>query len=212
MKTVAVISQKGGSTKTTTVLSLAVSAVAHDKSTIVFDTDPQVSATKWYDRRKARGDDAPYVKAIQSARLNHELERARMNGADLAIIDTPPHGMGDAQNLAYRAADLVIIPTHASVFDTDAIEQTKTLLDRLDKPAYILISALRPESITRFSETRDYVSQKFDIPVLDFFIPELYAFKDAPLLGQTPREFQPQSAAAQAEQQLYQWLAERLWS
>jgi Mrp family chromosome partitioning ATPase len=55
MKTVAIISQKGGAGKTTVAIHLAVAAEQHGLRTAVFDLDPQASATSWADRRKTCG-------------------------------------------------------------------------------------------------------------------------------------------------------------
>ena len=52
MKTVAIISQKGGAGKTTVAIHLAVAAEQHGLRAAVFDLDPQASATSWADRRK----------------------------------------------------------------------------------------------------------------------------------------------------------------
>src|SRR5215212_8248587 len=88
MKTLAVISQKGGAGKTTLALHLAVGAVVAGKSAAVVDLDPQASAAGWRDTRTA---EEPAVVSAQAARLSQVLEVARGNGADLAVIDTAPH-------------------------------------------------------------------------------------------------------------------------
>ena len=47
MKTVSVISQKGGSGKLPLALHLAVASISEQRNTAVIDLDPQASATKW---------------------------------------------------------------------------------------------------------------------------------------------------------------------
>ena len=47
MKTVAVISQKGGAGKTTLTLHLAVASALSGQNTAVIDLDPQASAANW---------------------------------------------------------------------------------------------------------------------------------------------------------------------
>jgi len=56
MKTVAILSQKGGTGKTTLALHLAVAAERRDISVAVIDLDPQASAAEWKD---SRADESP---------------------------------------------------------------------------------------------------------------------------------------------------------
>ena len=58
MKTVAIVSQKGGSGKTTIAVHLAVCAERTGKVAAIIDLDPQASAVEWHSRRAA---DTPEV-------------------------------------------------------------------------------------------------------------------------------------------------------
>ena len=51
MKVLSVVSQKGGVGKTTLATALAVQATAEGKNAVMFDLDPQASATFWKDTR-----------------------------------------------------------------------------------------------------------------------------------------------------------------
>ena len=51
MKTLAILSHKGGAGKTTLALHLAVAAVQAKRQVAVVDLDPQASATGWKDSR-----------------------------------------------------------------------------------------------------------------------------------------------------------------
>jgi chromosome partitioning protein len=88
MKTIVVISQKGGAGKTTIALNLAVAAVRSGHQCAVIDIDPQASAKCWYDLR--RGNSLAVV-SVQAARLPEILQTAKQNRAALVIIDTAPH-------------------------------------------------------------------------------------------------------------------------
>jgi chromosome partitioning protein len=61
MYTVAMLSQKGGTGKTTLSLHLAVAAEKAGQSAVVIDLDPQASSAEWKDSRKG---DTPVVVPI----------------------------------------------------------------------------------------------------------------------------------------------------
>src|SRR6201986_1411279 len=105
MKTVAIVSQKGGSGKTTLAVHLATAATIAGHTTAIIDLDPQATATSWGDDR-ANG---PEVISGQATRLPALLQTARDNGATFLVIDTAPNADQTA-SLAARAADLVLIP------------------------------------------------------------------------------------------------------
>jgi chromosome partitioning protein len=66
MKTIAIISQKGGAGKTTLALNLAVAANEGGKTVAIIDLDPQASAASWKD---LRSEEQPAVVSAQPARL-----------------------------------------------------------------------------------------------------------------------------------------------
>ena len=87
MKTVAILSQKGGTGKTTLTLHLAVAAERRDVPVAIIDLDPQASAAGWKD---SRADKSPSVTSIQVSRLGKALQVAEAAGAGLVIIDSAP--------------------------------------------------------------------------------------------------------------------------
>lgn len=64
MKTVAIISQKGGAGKTTIALNLAVAAVQLNHQSLVIDIDSQSSAKEW---RDLRTEELPVVISAQTS-------------------------------------------------------------------------------------------------------------------------------------------------
>ncbi len=71
---VALLSQKGGALKTSLSISIACAGVEAGKETLLVDLDPQATACKWGDRRKA---ESPIVIDAQPARLANALQKAR---------------------------------------------------------------------------------------------------------------------------------------
>lgn len=80
-------SQKGGVGKTTLAAHLAVAADAAGIGTVaVYDTDPQQSLARWWDRREA---ETPYYARGGVDELDATLERLGEKGLRLLVIDTP---------------------------------------------------------------------------------------------------------------------------
>src|SRR3954465_3254578 len=111
MRTIALISQKGGSGKTTLAVNLAVQAHRAGLRTTIVDIDSQQTATKWHDRRSGA---PPPVISPQAERLPGTMKS--LSGLDLVVIDTA--GKADREGLiAARAADLILIPTRPAIED-----------------------------------------------------------------------------------------------
>ena len=85
MKTVALLSEKGGAGKTTVTVHLGVAAQRAGLDVAIIDLDPQASAAEWADQRGS----APEAVAIPPARLDKLLADLRTNETDLVLIDTP---------------------------------------------------------------------------------------------------------------------------
>ena len=88
MKTIAIVSQKGGAGKTTLALHIATAAEAAGLPAAIIDLDPQASAAGWGDSRQG---EAPVVVALPHTRLPQGLQAATDGGAELVVIDTA-HG------------------------------------------------------------------------------------------------------------------------
>ncbi|MGE4046277.1 MAG: AAA family ATPase, partial [Acetobacteraceae bacterium] len=154
MRTIAILSQKGGSGKTTLVLHLAVAAERAGKVAAVIDLDPQASAAGWKDSRQA---DTPVVVAMPAARLTQALETARNAEADLAFIDSAPHS-GEVALAAAEAADVVLIPCRAGILDLRAIGATARIAKLAGKSAYVILNALPPNAPKLLADARAAVA------------------------------------------------------
>lgn len=200
MKTIAVVSQKGGVGKTTLATGLAVAAHKVGRSVAVFDLDPQASAAFWKDTRDA---DEPAVLAIPSARLGHVLEAARGSACDLAVIDAPPF----AKDITYEAAqhaDLILIPTRPAVLDVMAMTKTLELLAHYGKPATIVLS-ICPIQGREIDDTEQTI-RELGATVSPVRIHSRIAFSRAQQTGLTAQEFEPSGKAAQEIAQLYNYV------
>ena len=105
MRTISLVSTKGGCGKTALSCALAVRFDA-----VLLDLDPQASACRWRDRRD---DKEPVVTDVAPARLRPTLDALAEQGVDIVVIDTPPRSETAALE-AVRVADLVV--RHVTIF------------------------------------------------------------------------------------------------
>lgn len=205
MKTVAIISQKGGSGKTTLSAHLAVAAERRDIAVAVLDIDPQASAAEWKDSREG---DSPSVTSIQSSRLGKALEVAASAGAALAIIDSAPHS-ADAAVAAAEAADLILIPCRAGILDIRAIAVTAKIAKLAAKPAFVILNALPPQATNLIAEAREAMAVH-GLELAPVAIHQRAAYAHSLIDGRVAMEFEPKGKAAAEMTELYQWLAKEL--
>jgi chromosome partitioning protein len=200
MKTIAIISQKGGAGKTTVAIHLAVAAEKRGMNTAIFDLDPQASAASWSDKRNSP---SPAVVSAQAARLPSLLEQVDAQSADLVIIDSAPNA--DAASLAAaRAADLILIPCRPSAFDLNAIGTTLNLAAVAGKLAFVLLNAVPPQG--RVGEEARRALEAGGVSVVDPMLHQLVAYSHAVNDGRSAQEFDPKSKAAAEIDALFAWV------
>jgi|SRR5581483_2795500 len=204
MKTIAIISQKGGAGKTTLAVHLAVAANAAGRAVAVIDLDPQASATSWKDLRTA---ETPAVVATPVARLAQVLDTAAAHGAVLAIIDTAPHSEAAALAAA-RVADLILIPCRPAILDLKAIGLTVDVATLAGKPARVMFNAV-PARGTLAKEAAAAVAS-YQMPVAPVRVGHRAAYVHALTRGQTAQEYEPHSKAATEIQHLYKWTCKQV--
>lgn len=204
MKTVAIISRKGGAGKTTLTVHLAVAACIGGKETAIIDLDPQASAAGWGDSRK---QETPAVVSAQAARLPKVLEAAVNNGADLAIIDTAPHSE-TAALAAIRAADLILIPCRPAILDLRAIGDTIDLVNLASKTATVVLNAVPPRG-SLADEAVEAIAP-LGVSIAPIRIGQRAAFVHSLTAGQTAQEYEPEGKAAEEIQQVYKWMCKQL--
>ncbi len=203
MKTIAIISQKGGAGKTTVAIHLAVAAEQRGLNAALFDLDPQASAASWADRRSAP---SPAVVSAQAARLPALLEQASAQSADLVLIDSAPNA--DAASLAAaRAADLILIPCRPAAFDLNAIGTTLNLAAVAGKPAYVLLNAVPP--LGRVGDEARRALSSAGVAVAEPMLHQLVAFAHAVNDGRCAQEFDPKGRAADEVSRLFVWLSKQ---
>lgn len=201
MQTVVIVSQKGGTGKTTIAIHLAVSAERAGKPAVVIDLDPQASAAAWRDLREAEG---PAVESVQPARLTATLKAAVEAGAEFAVIDTPARSENAALE-AVRAADLALIPCRPGFFDTAAMSFTSNLLKLAGKPGYVVFSQVPARGESLLAEVTEAL-QGYGLTAAPAAVHLRAAYSHAIPGGQSAEEYEPKGKAATEAAALYAWL------
>lgn len=206
MATVAIVSQKGGSGKTTLALHLATSAAYNDLQTCVIDTDPQATAAAWGDWRG--GDYQPQVVTSPPARLAQTIQKATKIGVELVVIDTPPHAES-ATREAVKAANLILIPTRLRAFDLHALEATAELMRYAQKPTFVLLNAVPARATRQISEASVFV-EGLGLKVCPISFGERAAFHRSSATGEVASEADSEGKAAGEAEALWQWVRRQI--
>ena len=204
MKTIAIVSQKGGSGKTTLALHLAVASASAGHNTAVIDLDPQASAANWSDRREA---ELPVVLSAHASRLPQEIARVREIGGEMLYVDTAPHSDSAALEAA-RTADLVLIPCRPAILDLEAITNTLAFLRTTGTPVLVVLNAIAATGQdARQAEEALSAHQVETCPVR---LGRRVAFARALIAGQAAQEFEPKGKAAREIARLHTFVLERV--
>lgn len=204
MKTIAIISQKGGAGKTTITLHLAVAAAKAGYNSAVIDLDPQASSAKWSDRRET---DLPVVMSAHASRLGHEMKRIQEMGGDILFLDTAPHSDSTALDAA-KIADLVLIPCRPAILDMEAIVNTLNLVRTTKTPVYVIMNAVAPQGKER-TEAIEAITE-LGAQVVPYWFVERVAYARSLITGQTAQEFEPDGKAAQEVHNVHKFICEQM--
>ncbi len=192
---------KGGSTRSTTCVNLAVEAGRARKRAALIDIDPQCTSMNWRDAREA---EMPVVTSVTPSRLAKAVQAARDDRFDLCLIDTQPHS-SDATIQAAELSDLLLIPVKPWVFDLRTLETTARIVRLTGKPAYVVISAA-PFAPRQIAEAEEAI-RSHGLKVAPVVIHQRAAIAHATTMGLGVSEWDPNSKGAQEMSALWEWLA-----
>lgn len=202
---IAVVSQKGGSGKTTLALHLATIAVQKKMTTCVIDTDPQATAATWGDWR---GEFLPAVVTSPPARLARTIENAGREGLDLVVIDTPPHAEA-AMREAVKAADLVLIPTRPRAFDLHALEGIADMVTFASVPAFVVFNGVPSRATKMIAEAETEVG-RLGLQTCPVAFGERADFHRSSSKGEVASEVDAGGKAAMEVEALWKWVQKTL--
>ena len=141
MKTVSVLSRKGGAGKTTVSVNLGLAALQQGLRVVVADVDPLRSASEVL---RGRREAASLLIETHAKKLTLLQETCVANRCDLLIIDTPTQPEEDVA-LAVRAADVCLAVARPTRLDVAAVSQTIELLNRQRARALVVLNQCPPK-------------------------------------------------------------------
>jgi chromosome partitioning protein len=192
MKVLALVSQKGGSGKTTLALHLAVEAARRGERVLLIDLDPQASAAKWADRRQPSPVDID-VSSEQASRLEAVLKAAETDGYTSVVVDTAPNA-DQAALRAARSANVVLIPCRPSILDLDAVGATLEVCALAKIDASVVLNAAPIRSRVA-AEARGAIERSGGT-VCPVVVHERVALRHALVDGRVAAEYEPDGRAS----------------
>ncbi|SFJ87536.1 ParA family protein [Bradyrhizobium sp. Gha] len=204
MHVVAVVTQKGGSGKSTLSVGLAMAAMQRSERVALIEADAQGTISKWRERRE---NPYPRVERVADpADIELVISRLQGDGIWLAIIDTAATNNVLATR-AIACADLCLIPARPSAADIEAAIPTLIAIRRLDR-RFAFVLNQTPTRGARLSEAAASLSS---LGVLALpFIGQRNDHQDALGAGLGVTEFAPEGKASEEILALWGWISERL--
>ena len=203
MRIWALISQKGGSGKSTLSTQLAVYAGQCGEKVIILDLDPQASAHAWHVLR-GEGMAPPVVRTLPE-KLHGTIDAIRDTGAfTLVIIDTAPHSDRTAVE-AIQISDLLICPTRPSNFDVSALKDTANLIgsmNAIDK-AIVVANCVHARGADATASKVAEMVKRLGLAPADAYVVDRAAFINATDIGKGVTEKGFDSKAAKDIQELW---------
>jgi chromosome partitioning protein len=209
MKTLAVLSRKGGTGKTTLALHLAVAARNAGLSTLVVDLDRQQSSVEW---RRQRGRCDILVEAVKPGALFTRQQDASREGVDLLIVDTGPSLEADVEQ-AIRCADLCAIVARPNFFDMKAVADTAALAHSFHRDVVFVLNQAPSRRGGFESPTVGeavLALRGLGAPVAPIGLRSRVAYQQSVARGLVAQEHEPEGSAASEIAALWRWMEARL--
>ena len=214
MRTVALLTQKGGAGKTTLAASLAVAAAAAGERVIALDLDPQASLVRWGKRREAAHAPNTVItepfEAERLRRLGAVIDGLAGAGFTFAVFDTPGADSA-AVRLVAESVDLCLLPVRPTRLDLEATAATfRTAYLARRNAAFVLNQCPPTNRSARAGEAAKELSR---LGVLaEPMISARIDFQDAMAAGLGVTEHAGAGRAAQEIEALWSWIRLQLES
>lgn len=166
MPMIAITNLKGGTGKTTSSILLAEALYRLGQKVIVFDADPQASASIWAaDAQEGAG---PLHFDVVPANVQ-SIKAGVADRDTVVIVDCPP-GMPTVIEAAINAADVILIPVSPSGIEVSRMWDTVEVAQAKGKDFGVLLTSVMLNTKT-LNEILDALNDE-DIPVYKTRIPQ----------------------------------------
>jgi chromosome partitioning protein len=203
VKTLAVISRKGGAGKTTLAINLSLTAHLAGWKVLVADIDPQRSAS---DALRARAAPGPALAEINAGKLFQARSQALHDAYDVMLIDTPAAPDADVA-VAVNSADLCVLVCRPTFLDIASVARSAEMVRRLGKAGLIVLNqapskrgGAEPASVQKAIEALRFCG----LPIAPVGLRSRTLYQQAIARGLSVGEWDAQAPAARE--------VDRLWS
>ena len=207
MRSIAFVTQKGGTGKTTLAASLAEAAASAGESVIALDLDPQGSLCRWGKRREAaKARNRVIVEPLEAERLprlESILEGLAGASFTLAIFDTACAESTPIRRVT-EVVDLCLLPARPTRLDIEATAATfRAVFLAKRKAAFVLNQCPSTYRSTRASEAAKSLNR---LGILaEPMLAARMDFQDAIAAGLGVTEYAHDGKAAQEIATLWVW-------
>lgn len=173
---ITVTSNKGGVAKTTTALHLA--AYCQRKGpTLVIDSDPNRTASRWAKRGSPAFRVAPEATAARYVK-----------DAEYIVIDTPGRPDRESMEAVVEGCDFLVLPTTPDAYSLEALMDTVKTLRELSAetgraPSWRVLLTMVPPAPRRDGQLAREALEAEGLPLFGTEIPDLSAFVKSAAMG-----------------------------
>jgi chromosome partitioning protein len=211
MHTIALVSRKGGTGKSTLAIGLAVAAMEAGHRVSLLEADPLGTVSNW---RRRRTSALPAVETVRDGYvLFHRVKEFAHRGMTLTIVDTAG-GWSDACTGAVAAADFCLIPARPSPADIEAAAPTLAAVRESGKPFAFVLNQVQARSARLNGAAGSLGERAVALKMADVLALPAIVLRndqqDALGMGLGVTEYAPRGKSAEEIRELWQWVWARL--
>lgn len=195
MRTISIMSRKGGSGKTTLTVHMAINAYLRGENVLAADIDPQASSADVFKARKVEGPGWTTSTGSKLFALQTSSVRA---GVSRLVIDTPPQNEDEILQ-AVVLSDLVVLVVRPTFLDLAAAVRSASIIRQLNRKGLIVINqapvgreGIEPPQVVRAMQALPLLN----LPIAPVIIRSRTAYQTGLATGRSAEEFDPKSIAA----------------